>query len=46
MGDDDLDLIHGNQYPERTVDVAGFITCAWAADSVLLPGGLVHDTDH
>jgi hypothetical protein len=32
MGDDDLDLIHGDQYPERTGGVAGFITCARAAD--------------
>ena len=46
MGDDDLDLIHGDQYPEMTVDVAGFITCAWAADRVLLLSGLAHDTDH
>ncbi|GAA1200398.1 hypothetical protein GCM10009578_046760 [Streptomyces rhizosphaericus] len=35
MGDDDLDLIHGGQYPEMTVDVAGFI----AARSELVPDG-------
>ena len=45
MGDDDLDLIHGDQYPGMTVDVAGFIACDCAADRVPLPGGLVHDTD-
>jgi hypothetical protein len=28
-----------------TVCVAGFIACDYAADRVLLPGGLVHDTD-
>ncbi|PNE40508.1 hypothetical protein AOB60_06205 [Streptomyces noursei] len=27
MGDHDLDLIHGDQYPGMTVDVAGFIAC-------------------
>jgi len=27
-------------------DVAGFIACAYAADRVPVPGGLVRDTDH
>ncbi|MFI6055960.1 hypothetical protein ACIBCO_38545 [Streptomyces violascens] len=44
MGDDDLDLVHGDQYPGTAVDIAGFIACDCAADRTLLPGGLVHDT--
>ncbi|MFF4605964.1 hypothetical protein ACFY12_24890 [Streptomyces sp. NPDC001339] len=45
MGDDDLDLIHGDQYPGATVDGTWFIACDRAADRVPLPGGLVPDTD-
>jgi hypothetical protein len=45
MGDDDLDLIHADQYPEMTVDVAGFFACDCAAGRVPLPGGLVPDIE-
>ena len=44
MGDDDLGLPHVDHYRGMSTDVAGFIACDGAADSVPLPGGVVHDS--